>query len=158
MKKSAIFLLLLALFVWAGQAQVTEVEKDTAKIVIGEKGKLTYKGSPIAGKPLKDLLYQNPVAKSKAQGANVVYIFGLIAAGAGGGMLGSELGAGQITSTGLIFSVSSITVGLLSAVVSTKMMRKAVEIYNRDVGNGPVPKLAWRIGAAQHGFGMTLTF
>jgi len=158
MKKSAICLLLLALFVWAGQAQVTEAVKDTAKIVIGEKGKLTYKGSPIAGKPLKDLLYQNPEAKSKVQGANVVYIFGLIAAGAGGGMLGSELGAVQVTSTGLIFSASSIAVGLLAAVASTSMMRKAVEIYNRDVGTANFPKLALRIGAAQHGFGMTLTF
>jgi hypothetical protein len=134
------------------------VVQDSAEIVIDSKGKLMYKGAYLTSPQLKKIISTNPAAKSALQSGTFLYYLGLVSAGVSGGILGTELGSGKVTSTGLVLTGVFLGAGIGAVLLSSKQFKKAVQIYNQDIRLHNGGKVALRIGMADHGYGITLSF
>jgi hypothetical protein len=139
----------------AGQAVTVPAFQDTSMIVTGPRNQLYYKGKLLKAADLKALLITNPEAKEKWQTRNVLYVTGLVLAGTGGGVVGSSLGSGEV---GLVLiGVAIAGAGIGVAALSGIAQQKAISIFNLGVIGKP-GSVSLRLGAAQHGYGLTLNF
>lgn len=138
-----------------GKSVTTPTVMDSAIIVTGARNLLYYNGRLLTVPELKALLITNPEAKEKWKTRNFLYISGLVLAGTGGGVIGANLGSGNMGM--VLLGVGIGGVGLVFAVLSDRAQKAAISIYNQGITGKP-GSVSLRMGVAEHGFGLTMSF
>ena len=136
---------------------------DSIKIYKGAFGNIYLKdGKSLRGRALYKVLSENPETLPIITAAKNNNIYGNIFGGAGGFILGYQLGSSYSRTRPNWFALSSGAV--LAAlqipfeVARVKHVKKAVLIYNKDILQTTSTKTIYNLGFSSNGIGLKISF
>jgi hypothetical protein len=152
--------LLLIIFTTPVKAQLTI---DSIKIYKGAFGNIYLKdGKALAGRKLYRELSKNPESLPHITAAKTNNIFGNIFGGAGGFILGYQLGSSYSRSRPNWFALyggaSLVGIFIPFEIARVKHTKKAVLIYNNDILKTSSVKSTFNFGLSSNGFGLKIGF
>jgi hypothetical protein len=155
-------LLLFLVFICTKSVKAQSVT-DSIRIYKGAFGNIYLKdGKSLRGRTLYKVLSKNPETLPHITAAKTNNIFGNIFGGAGGFILGYQLGSSYTRSRPNWFALSSGAV--LAAlqipfeVARVKYTKKAVLVYNNDILKTSSVKSTFNFGLSSNGFGLKIGF
>ena len=152
--------LLLIIFTTPVKAQLTI---DSIKIYKGAFGNIYLKdGKSLRGRTLYQVLSKNPETLPHITAAKTNNVYGNIFGGAGGFILGYQLGSSYTRTSPNWFALGSGAV--LAAlqipfeIARVKHTKKAVLMYNNDILKTSSLKPSYNIGLSNNGISLKITF